>query len=127
MRKVDTCINCREIRDLVAHGLCGTCYKADVRAKQRADEQAILKPDLWNPAVGKGQVELAKGFAMMLSMFRTIHVSKTDAEKIRAILYPYFEPIRCYVNKPETQSVDSGQDSTLSTVYSIKAVEKPKK
>jgi hypothetical protein len=45
MRKIDSCMNCGEERELVAHGLCARCYMAGRRETERRDDPYRLIPE----------------------------------------------------------------------------------
>ena len=86
MRRTDGCINCGEVREIAAHGLCFTCY----RQRERADRISV---DRHNPGVRREHRKLFRGFAAVMSGLSDLGVSKTDVLAIRRLLEAYLAPI----------------------------------
>jgi hypothetical protein len=66
-REIAACMNCREPRELAAHGLCFKCYRAEVREQQ---------VDRHNPALRKEHTRLLNGFAKLMGGLEAVKVSK---------------------------------------------------
>jgi hypothetical protein len=67
-RKVEGCLNCGEVREIAAHGLCFKCYRREDRANERK-------------------------FASVMGGLSDLGVSRTDVLAIRRALEPYLLPI----------------------------------
>jgi hypothetical protein len=87
-RKVATCINCKEGREIAAHGLCFKCY----RAEEREAENSFAAPDRHNRAQLKQLKKLRKCITSILnSVDDGIDVlDPDDVDSMRGILQPYF-------------------------------------
>ena len=46
-RKIDGCLNCGEVREMAAHGLCFKCY----RRNDRANDRQLAGVDRHNPGI----------------------------------------------------------------------------
>jgi hypothetical protein len=86
-RALVRCLNCDEIRDHAAHGLCFACYRSEQRAAER------IPKDRHTPGVNKQQAKLFKGLAAIMGGLHILSVSKSDSLWIRRILEPYLSPI----------------------------------
>jgi hypothetical protein len=97
MRKVDSCMNCGEQRELAAHGLCFKCYRNTERARQRATEAELT--DRHNPGIRKQHKQLFRGLASIMSGLSDVQASKSDVLAVRSIISPYLEPIAQYLEQ----------------------------
>jgi hypothetical protein len=85
MRREDGCINCGEVREIAAHGLCFTCY----RRQERADDRGFAAVDLHNPGIHREQKKLFRGFTAVMAGLSDLGVQKEDVLTIRRMLDPY--------------------------------------
>ena len=88
-RKVEGCLNCGEVREIAAHGLCFKCY----RREDRANERKFAATDRHNPGVLKEHKKMLRGFASVMGGLSDLGVSRTDVLAIRRALEPYLLPI----------------------------------
>jgi hypothetical protein len=86
-RALVRCVNCDEIRDHAAHGLCFACYRAEQRAQER------IPKDRHNMGVNKEKAKLFRGLAAIMGGLHLLSVSKPDCLWIRRIIEPYLGPI----------------------------------
>lgn len=86
-RKNDRCMNCGEMREIAAHGLCFACYRRNVREKERRDAHT---PSAQERAHHKG---LLKAYSNVMQSLLEIGVHQEDLLKIKAVLRPYLTAI----------------------------------
>ena len=87
-RPVRECMNCRNGKPIVAHGLSEACYKADQRAAARAeDTQAASKEGR------KLEQDCRRQYNQIVSALRARGVPIAVVDKIRTIICPYFPAI----------------------------------
>jgi hypothetical protein len=89
MRRTDGCINCGEVREIAAHGLCFQCYRQGVRA---ADRQ-IAGLDRHNPGVRREHKKLFRGFTSVMVGLGELGIPNDEVLSIRRIMDPYLSPI----------------------------------
>jgi hypothetical protein len=89
MRKTYGCVNCGEVREIAAHGLCFACY----RQKERAKERDLPSVDRHSPGVRREHKKLFRGFTNVMVGLSDLGVSKRDVLTIRKSLEPYLAPI----------------------------------
>ena len=106
MRRLDGCLNCGEVREIAAHGLCFTCYRRNERAEDR--QYAMVDPH--NPGLRKEHKKMFRGFTSVMAGLSDLGVSKTDVLAIRRMLNPYVAPIA------EFLAPASGQDEVEGAV-----------
>jgi len=97
MRKIKSCMNCGEEREIAAHGLCFTCYRQGTRKAEREDER--FAGSAVNPGLTKDHKKLFRGFASLMAALTDLGVYKGDVIIIRALLTPYLEPIAQYLQQ----------------------------
>jgi alkylated DNA repair dioxygenase AlkB len=90
-RKILVCANCREDREILAHGLCAKCY----RREERAAENPWAAADKHNRGALKAQKKLRK---VVTSVLNAIDdgielMDAADVAAIRAIVKPYLARI----------------------------------
>src|SRR5438477_145298 len=86
MRKTAQCMNCGEVREIAAHGLCFTCYR---RSERRVDRSV----DRHSPGIRRDDFRLVSSYCQILKALSSIGVGQADVEQVRRILAPYLEPI----------------------------------
>lgn len=74
MRREDGCLNCGEVREIAAYGLCFRCY----RRKDRAKDRQFAAVDHHNPGLRKEHQKLLRGFTSVMVGFSNLGVSKSD-------------------------------------------------
>lgn len=89
MRRTESCINCGEIREIAAHGLCFACY----RRKERADDRRYSEVDRHAPGIRREHKKLLRGFAGVMSGLGDLGISSDDVITIRRTIEPYLGPI----------------------------------
>jgi hypothetical protein len=91
-RKVVTCMNCGEERQIAAHGLCFRCY----RQKERQQKAELLdSPVKHNRQLQLAQETLIKAIAKILGGLNDAKqlLSEDDATLIRKTVQPYLQRI----------------------------------
>jgi hypothetical protein len=89
MRNCESCINCGEVREIAAHGLCFRCY----RQRERAEDQKFAALDRHVPAIRREQKKIFRGFTNMMVGLADLGVQSADVLEIRRIIDPYIAPI----------------------------------
>ncbi len=67
MRKTEGCVNCGEVREIAAHGLCFACS----RRKERDSERQLPSVDRHNPGIRREHKKLFRGFTNVMVGLRT--------------------------------------------------------
>jgi hypothetical protein len=88
-RKIQSCLNCGEVREIAAHGLCFKCYRREDRAKDREFAGA----DRHNPGLRKEHKKIFRGFATVMGGLSDLGLSRGDVLAIRRVMEPYLAPI----------------------------------
>jgi len=99
-------MNCGEVRDIAAHGLCFRCY----RAKERAEKSA---PDpLW-ARQGNGWLlkEQKKALTVVTNILKNItdcpFIDEDDRKQIKSILRPYLDKMaECFAPTESNRPVN---------------------
>jgi hypothetical protein len=111
-RKVEGCLNCGEVREIAAHGLCFKCY----RREDRANERKFAATDRHNPGVLKEHKKMLRGFSSVMGGLSDLGVSRTDVLAIRRSLEPYLLPISSFLalapDDEENSSVVNGEQES---------------
>jgi hypothetical protein len=108
MRREDGCINCGEVREIAAHGLCFTCY----RRQERADDRGFPAVDLHNPGIHREQKKLLRGFTSVMAGLSDLGVQKDDVLKIRHMLEPYLKLIAEFLGPvPDPKELEGAVNS----------------
>jgi hypothetical protein len=89
MRRENECLNCGEVREMAAHGLCFKCY----RRNDRANERQFAIVDRHNPGIRREHKKMFRGFTGVMAGLSDLRVSKSDVLSIRAVLDAYVAPI----------------------------------
>jgi hypothetical protein len=89
MRRSESCINCGEVREIAARGLCFKCY----RQAERAGDRQRISVDRHNPGVRPEHKKLVRGFAAVIAGLGDLRVSRDDVMTIRRVLDPYLAPV----------------------------------
>jgi hypothetical protein len=92
-RKLEGCLNCGEVREMAAHGLCFACY----RREERAGDRRAAGVDRHNPGVRREHKKILRGFTGVLAGLSDLGVSRNDVLEIRKILDPYVESVRYFL------------------------------
>jgi hypothetical protein len=103
-RKVEGCLNCGEVREIAAHGLCFKCYRREDRAKDRE----FTSTDRHNPGLRKEHKKMFRGFASVMGGLSDLGVSRTDVLAIRRSLEPYLLPISSFLALAPYDEENSG-------------------
>ena len=86
-RKNDRCMNCGEMREIAAHGLCFACYRRNVREKERRDAHT---PSAQERAHHK---RLLKAYSTVMQGLLEIGVQQNDVLEVKTVLRPYLTAI----------------------------------
>jgi hypothetical protein len=89
MRKTGTCINCREVEKIAAHGLCYSCYRRD----ERAEDNKFAIRDRHNPGISRDHKKIFRALAGVMAGLSDLGVGTADVLAIRQLLEPYVAPI----------------------------------
>src|ERR1700745_3027975 len=92
-RKVESCLNCGEVREIAAHGLCFKCYRREDRAKDRE----LTGTDRHNPGLRKEHKKMFRGFTSVMGGLSDLGVSRTAVLAIPPSLEPYLLPISSFL------------------------------
>jgi hypothetical protein len=120
-RKVEGCLNCGEVREIAAHGLCFKCYRREDRAKDRD----LSGTDRHNPGLRKEHKKMFRGFASVMAGLSDLCVSRSDVLAIRRSLEPYLLPISSFLalrpdDEENSSVVNSEQKSGVKfTVHTM--------
>jgi hypothetical protein len=107
MRRTDGCMNCGEVREIAAHGLCFACY----RRQERAEERRFAAVDRHNPGIRREHKKLFRGFTGVMGGLSDLGVSKSDVLTIRRMLDPYVAPIAEFLGPaPERAEVEGAMN-----------------
>jgi hypothetical protein len=117
MRRLDSCINCGDEREIAAHGLCFKCYRAAERARKAT-------PDPVWARLGNGYLlrEQKKALTVVTGILKAIAdcpaVEENDRKQIQNILRPYLYKLAdCFAPKRENgKPVNSEQKFERSPV-----------
>jgi hypothetical protein len=100
VRRLDSCINCGEEREIAAHGLCFKCYRAAERAQKAPDP-------VW-ASLGNGYLlrEQKRALTVVTGILKAISdcpaVEESDRKQIQNILRPYLDKLaECFAPKRE--------------------------
>jgi hypothetical protein len=119
LRKTDGCVNCGEIREIAAHGLCFKCY----RKNERALDRKFASVNRHDPAIRREHKKLFHGFTSMMVGLSDLGVSNVAVIRIRGIIDPYLTPIEQFLVPAPPQAGVGGelnseqQSETLFTVH----------
>jgi|GEM_PF-7093945 len=105
LRKTDGCVNCGEIREIAAHGLCCKCY----RKNERALDRKFASVSRHDPAIRREHKKLFHGFTSLMVGLSDLGVSHPDVIRIRGIIDPYLTPIAKFLI-PSPAQVEAGGD-----------------
>jgi hypothetical protein len=116
MRRLDGCINCQEVREMAAHGLCFKCYRAAERVQKAT-------PDPVWARLGNGWLlrEQKKAFTVVTNILKAISdcpaIEQSDQQQIQNILRPYLDKLaECFAPKEKRKPVNSEQKFERSPV-----------
>jgi len=84
-------MNCGEVREIAAHGLCFACY----RREQREGSRSV---DLHSPGIQGEHCRLFAGYCQILKALSVIGVSEPDVTRIKQILAPYLQLVEPLLN-----------------------------
>lgn len=115
MRKTDGCLNCGEVREIAAHGLCFRCYRKD----ERAEERKFAPVDRHNPGIRREHEKLFRGFISVMTGLAALGVQHPDVLAIRRVLSPYLELIQQFLD------VSAGTNESPGTVATPVNTEQP--
>jgi len=107
MRKTESCINCGEVREMAAHGLCFSCY----RREERAEDQRFAVADRHNPAIRREHKKLFRGFTSVMVGLSDLSASARVVRGVRDLIEPLLDPIAPFLaSRPHesTEAVDCG-------------------
>lgn len=100
MRRKNGCVDCREVREIAAHGRCFRCYRSHVRAGDRDRESAGI--DRHAGAVRREHTKLLRGFLNVMVGLNELGASVAEVTSIRKMLDPYLNPVARFL-VPETE------------------------
>ena len=88
-RKTEGCLNCGEIREIAAHGLCFKCYRRD----ERAVDSKFVGVDRHDQGIRREHKKLFRGFTNVMVGLSDLGVSNPEVLRIRRIIDAYLRPI----------------------------------
>jgi hypothetical protein len=108
MRRLESCINCGDEREIAAHGLCFKCYRAAERARKAPDP-------VW-ASLGNGYLlrEQKRALTVVTGILKAISdcpaVEESDRKQIQNILRPYLDKLaECFAPKREKGKPVNGE------------------
>jgi hypothetical protein len=112
MRREDSCINCGEVREIAAHGLCFKCYRKEERTK----DQQCSAVDRHNPGIRREHKKLFRGFTSVMTALSDLGVQRSDVLAIRKTIEPYLGPIANFLapatDKDEVERAVNGEQKS---------------
>ena len=102
MRRIDSCTNCGEIREIAGRGLCYMCY----RRQERADGRRFAGVDRHTPAIRREHKKLFRAFTAVMTGLSDLGISKDDVFTIRQTIEPYLTPIAKFLAVTPEQDED---------------------
>jgi hypothetical protein len=109
VRRLDSCINCGDEREIAAHGLCFKCYRAEERARKAT-------PDPVWASLGNGWLlrEQKRALTVVTGILKAIAdcpaVEESDRKQIQNILRPYLDKLaECFAPKREKGKPVNGE------------------
>src|SRR5260370_13851053 len=119
MRRQDGCINCQEVREIAAHGLCFKCYRAEERARKAT-------PDPVWARLGNGYLlrEQKRALTVVTGILKAIAdcpaVEESDRKQIQNILRPYLDKLsECFAPKGEKDKPVNGEQKRPRSLPSL--------
>ncbi len=107
-------MNCGEVREIAAHGLCFKCYRAAERAE---DNDAVL--DRHTGAIQKERQKLFRAYSEVMVGLGKLSVNKHDVKAVIQILRPYLaliaEMLRDSGTKPDRVNSEQKFERSLFT------------
>lgn len=100
MRRENECLNCGEVREMAARGLCFKCY----RSQDRANDRQFSMVDRHNPGLRKEHKKLFRGFTNVMAGLSDLGVQKSDVLTIRRLLDAYVAPIAEFLAQESRQA-----------------------
>jgi hypothetical protein len=115
MRRVGTCSECGESREMATSQLCFACY----RRAERAQERSSAVVDRHSTPLRREHKRAIRAFAQVMAGLADLGVSKQDLVQIREIITPYLAPLMDYfptasrvnVNTPSRVHVHAESDA----------------
>ena len=116
MRRLDSCINCGDEREIAAHGLCFKCYRAAERAQNAAPDPVWARlGNGWLLRDQKRALTVVTGILKAIADCPTVRES--DKKQIQNILRPYLDKLaECFAPKEKRKPVNSEQKFERSLV-----------
>ena len=105
MRKKEGCVNCGELREIAAHGLCFKCY----RQRERASDRPLGSVDRHNPGIRREHKKLFRGFTSVMTGLSDLGVSKEHVLSIRTTIEPYLVPIARFLALPADEKEETSE------------------
>lgn len=106
-------MNCGEVREMAAHGLCFKCYRAEERAQKAT-------PDPVWARLGNGWLlkEQKKAFTVVTNILKAISdcpaIEQRDQQQIQNILRPYLDKLaECFAPKEKRKPVNRKIERSL--------------
>jgi hypothetical protein len=87
MRKIESCLNCGEEREIAAKGFCFKCY----RQQERSLSRGLV--DRRSGAITRERQKLFAAYASLMVSLGRLGVAKPDIEDVIEIVRPYLVPI----------------------------------
>jgi hypothetical protein len=119
MRRLDGCINCQEVREIAAHGLCFKCYRAAERAQKATPDPAWAR-------LGNGWLlrDQKRALTVVTGILKAIAdcpaVEENDRKQIQNILRPYFDKLgECFAPKGEKGKPVNGEQKKPRSLSSL--------
>lgn len=116
MRQMICCLNCGEVREMAAHGLCFACY----RREERASDRQLPGVDRHSPGVRREHKKLFRGFTNLMIGLSDLGVSLDEVLAIRRAVEPYLAPITKFLAPEPEKSEDAvNSEQKLCEVFTF--------
>ncbi len=109
-RREDICLNCREPKEIVSHGLCAACNMREHRAESKRDPDQHRTP----PKQRLDRKKCRTAYYKLLNLADDLNMSAEDIQTLRALIAPYTRQIRDTL-LPGDDDDDKGDELTVNT------------
>lgn len=90
MRRIDSCMNCGDERELVANGFCAKCYMASRREAEKRDEPSWASPDRSQRRYIAERNKMLVNLTKIVKLVdETPCISPEDILAIKTVIRPY--------------------------------------
>lgn len=127
MRRIDTCINCGDERELVSHGWCARCYMGQRREAEKRDEPAWASPDRSQRRYIAERNKMLVNLTKIVKLVdETPCISPDDIQAIKTVIRPYLlERAESLAPTPRVNTLTENSELTVNPDEPAKAPDAP--